>query len=172
LTLGHLIIIPNWPWISLGKVPSTLWEELLNLKDEVSSKLTKYYTKPIFVEHGSSQYMTTGGCVTHAHLHAVPCSLDLLPALAENQLDFKKIKTIHDLSKLGSKDVSYIFFENLSGDMYISETNKKIQRQFIRIEIGKSLGIEDPYWDWGVFVNKVLLKETVRALSQDIWETN
>lgn len=171
LILGHLIIIPKHPWVSLGKIPEHQWDELIRLKIEVNTKLTTLLSKPTFLEHGSCSSMISGGCITHAHLHAVPCRVDLMPSLKSNGLAIKKIEDIKELKKLGGNDKTYIFFEDTNSDMYISEIEKKIRKQYIRIEIANSVGVEDPYWDWGVHINKDLLRETINLFKTETWES-
>jgi len=170
LLKGHLIIVPKWPWVSFGKLPKEDWDEFIELKLQVARVLGDFYSPPMFIEHGSCSSMVSGGCVTHAHLHAVPGPIDILPMFIEDDLEYKRIDDMRYLLELGGRDVPYLFFENTKSEMYVVELGKPIKKQFVRIGIAKSLGIEDPYWDWGVYINKSLLRTTVKALRKVNWQ--
>ena len=169
LLIGHVIIVPKWPWVSFGKLPQENWDEYIELKLKVTKVLEKCYSRPMFIEHGSCSTMVAGGCVTHAHLHAVPSSIDFLPMFSEYDLEYTQIYDMRYLLELGGIDVPYLFFENSDNKMYVVQLRKPIRKQFVRIGIANSLGIEDPYWDWGVCVNKAVLRKTVKELKKVDW---
>lgn len=171
LLVGHLIIVPKWPWVSFGKLPKENWDEYAELKLKAKRVLDKCYSRTMFIEHGSCSTMVSGGCITHAHLHAVPGSIDFLPMFSEYGLEYIKIHDMRYLLELGNQDVPYLFFENTDSEMYVVQLRKPIKKQFVRIGIAKSLGIEDPYWDWGVYVNKAALRKTIKEMKQIDWQT-
>lgn len=166
---GHLLIIPNNPWVSFGKLSQEYWSEFTALKNRVFNVLSSIYSTPVFLEHGSCLSMTGGGCITHAHMQVIPFPLDLLQDFMDEGLQVTALNSQDQVVFWGSKDHPYLYFENIDHQIFVAEIPQGIKRQYIRIKIAKYLNIQDPYWDWGVHIEKELLRKTVATLSQVDW---
>jgi diadenosine tetraphosphate (Ap4A) HIT family hydrolase len=64
---GHILIIPKSHYTCYGDVPGELDAELFSLKGEVREFFTRFYSPPVFWEHGVFRQT-----VFHAHLHCFP----------------------------------------------------------------------------------------------------
>lgn len=165
LVAGHLLIIPKQPLLSLSAIPEDQWDEFIDIKSRVRAMLIERYTAPIFCEHGSASSLVGGGCVSHAHLQVVPCTMNLLEDFSREGFTIHKIGHERELRRWATKDIPYLYFEDAVGDKFVAEDVDKIPRKYLRVLIAKQLGIGDPYWDWEIVIRKELLRETVRTLA-------
>lgn len=67
LVEGHILIIPKSHYTCYGDVPAELDAGLFTLKSVVKEFFTRFYSPPVFWEHGIFRQT-----VFHAHLHCFP----------------------------------------------------------------------------------------------------
>jgi len=166
LAPGHVLIIPKAHLINFGSVNKAEFGELDALIHRVKEVISRCYTTPIIMEHGSNTCADGGGCIAHAHLQVFPACIDMLPAISRFRVE--QINDWIDLAKWSERDEPYLLFQTFEGKMFVADRLNGIEKQFIRIEIAKRIGLEGNNWDWRrqIFSQNVL--ETVNTLS-DAW---
>ncbi len=163
---GYLLILPKKHVLNMGLLNSSETNEFFSLKKEISDLLrTAYGKRPIFFEHGPTIEGTNGAnCIDHAHLHAIPVSLNTSPdlngdAAIRSITGFEKVR---ELSRLKST-TSYFYFECSDGSMYLSKS-PDLPCQYGRRIIATHLGLKDE-WNWSEFPYFDRLEKTVRRIS-------
>ena len=111
LAEGHVLLIPKHHYGCYAYIPTDLSEEILGIKEEVSSFLSTYYTAPIFFEHG-----VAGQTVPHAHLHMMPTPKrrieeDIVTSLLNNMGQMVEVSSIVDLLDSYEKIGPYLYWE-------------------------------------------------------------
>lgn len=144
---GYCLIIFRACVPSLACVTPAQAEELSQLKRRLRDLLRPAYGDIVFFEHGSvDESRTAGGCITHAHLHAVPLSADLslLPSLAADL----RIRPLNDeLALLAfARRTGYVFYETQRGDMHFAEA-PVLPSQYLRRVLSAVTGTRVP-WSW------------------------
>src|SRR3989344_6771630 len=77
---GYSLIASKLHYTGMGHIPLELHAELESVKNKVRKVLTDNYRNPLFFEHGPASRAKKGGCcIEHAHFHAVPVNLDIVP---------------------------------------------------------------------------------------------
>jgi len=163
---GYLLIITKEHYCSFASIPHeelhSEWKEIYNL---VKSALGRIYRQPVILfEHGSifgGGY--AGNTIEHAHLHIIPCVIDLAKALAD---DGRKIKGISSLESLRSINKPYLFVS--SGNFnYVAEVEHEMQGQYLRkLLYDKLISKNDDGWNWRVHVHEDILESTLAEVSK------
>lgn len=147
LTKDHY---PSYAYLCLNDL-----RELDLFKQSIKSNLESIYRKPIIAfEHGyvDSQNRASScanSCIDHAHLHLLPCDVDLQNLLIQ-KFDYETISETTELSKYKTSKLSYIYYESISGEKFVFTTHEQFPSQFLRRLLCENLGIPD-MWDWTVF---------------------
>jgi diadenosine tetraphosphate (Ap4A) HIT family hydrolase len=166
LSPGHLLIIPRAHLLSFGAVPEKNREELSALVAKVRNILSKCYSPPVIMEHGSSASSDGGACISHAHLQVFPGAIDMRKPLSCFRV--ARIVSFWELAAWSQRGEPYVFFQNQRDEMFVADHIEDIQKQFIRIEIAKRIGVPDSQWDWRKNIFYENLYETVPTL-QKAW---
>lgn len=161
---GYLLILSKSHFYSIGGIPNSLAGELIAIKNEVANLLKTHYCSPIFFEHGaSSSGFKAGCCIDHAHIHAIPAKLDLLPYLLSNY-NLEKMNNFNKMFDFGQKDIPYLFYENSKDEQFICsiDINNELPTQYLRKIVAKELNIAK-YHDWRSYsflenIEKTILK--------------
>jgi len=162
LAEGYLMIVTRQHIRSMAELSTEQFSILAGLKRHVRAVIEKYYGSPIIFEHGPALKSGSGGsCIDHAHFHILPLEIDLVSIL-KNEHSLRSINEIKSLAEYPAKKVSYLFFENQKGDMYICEA-ANLPSQYLRRIIAEELGISDR-WDYAVFPNYELISATIEKL--------
>jgi diadenosine tetraphosphate (Ap4A) HIT family hydrolase len=123
---GYLLIASKKHYVSIGQIPEELYQELEFVCNKVKEILSENYTVPILFEHGAlSEYKKGGGCITHAHIHAVPIRINILFDLTK-YFKFKKIKDFEDIKEQFNKNIPYLFYESNFAERYLFEVAETI----------------------------------------------
>jgi ubiquinone/menaquinone biosynthesis C-methylase UbiE/diadenosine tetraphosphate (Ap4A) HIT family hydrolase len=116
LVEGHLLLISTNHYPSIGAIPSTLIDPLQRQKTAVRQLLQIAYGKPtMFLEHGSVRCGEAGSCISHAHLHCLPCELPIREVI-EKMLGEGKHASIAELRGLFDEGQSYLYIEETTGN--------------------------------------------------------
>ena len=101
---GYLLICTKLHRSCCGDIPIEQIPEFIKLKDITKKVFQKVYNKKsIFYEHGQ-----TGVCMRHiidnmqnhcyhAHLHALPCEVDIFDLIVERAPRYSKISDFQEL---------------------------------------------------------------------------
>ncbi|MCE5197371.1 MAG: methyltransferase domain-containing protein [Armatimonadota bacterium] len=145
LVEGHLLLTSINHHVCFGDMPVGSVPAINNAKNYVRSLFNKAYNATtIFMEHGPAQCGMAGACVDHAHLHCLPCDLQIRKTL-EKHLGSGKCCSIGDLAAIHDAGQSYVYIEESDGKEWVYPTDV-IPSQFLRQVIAKIL--DKPTWRW------------------------
>ena len=167
LAPGHVMIVPKSHITAFGSLDEQLMNEALSLSHIVKRTLKRYYGPSVVLEHGTNSSNVGGGCVSHAHLHFFPRAIDLASSLRPYRA--RQISDFRELSRWALEDKAYVYFESHVGEKYVADNLAGIPRQFIRIEIARSIGLRDPLWNWREHILLENLEATFHLLSTADW---
>ena len=155
---GYLLICTKSHRSCCGDISIEQIPEFTKLKSMVKEIFKKAYKKkPIFYEHGQ-----TGVCMRHlidnmqnhcyhAHLHVLPCEIDILDLVKEKVPHYIKVSNFQKLIEIRNKKLNggaYLFYENNDEKKFIFPAeNINLPRQFLRRCVATKIG--RPYlFDW------------------------
>jgi len=160
---GYLLIASKKHYIGMGQVPQELYTELHSVCARVRQVLSDSYGTPLFFEHGSTSERKKGGCcITHAHIHAVPVQIDILPELSQH-FNYRKIAAFDSLKEQFDTGVPYFFYESNAGERYLFEVPEIVPSQYIRQVIAVKIGKPDR-WDWRTYLGNDEINRTIKKL--------
>ena len=146
---GYLMILPKKHVMSCAELSYEVRLEMTKVLQDIKLILRSIYQKDILIwENGSGTggYGKPKNFIVHAHIHACPCSLDILQTTKMTGINLKEIEV--DSLPDYSKD-SYLFVINYDNKWYIcSDTNLYIPRQYVRQLIALEQNINNDLWDW------------------------
>lgn len=159
---GYLLIISKNHFNSVADFSPSMHKKFESLKNKTYEILSQNYSKPTFFEHGSSSLLELGGgCINHAHLHAVPIDLSL-NYTGLTDLNPISINGISDLWNI-KKENPYIYFETIGGKSYLIDIVSKLPCQYLRRVIAMKIG--KPFiWNWKEYLGTNELKNTFLKL--------
>lgn len=159
LTAGHLLVLPEKHYYSVGETPEAILHEIALQKSQITSIIRRAFGSVICYEHGAISDTRRGGaCIDHAHLHIIPGCQGFKELVS---MDFTEtpVASLDDLKALANEGVPYLFVEDLDQQAYIYRVPDRIPSQYLRQIWARALGKPDE-WDWGAFPNYSLMKET------------
>lgn len=121
---GHLLIIPKQHYPCYGAVPASLDAELLVLKQEVQTFLTRYYAPATLWEHGIFRQT-----VFHAHLHCFPVGGTYYDAA--QGLHECVVRSQQDIRNWYHEHGHYFFLQD-SAQCYLFAPQMEIYRQIMQ----------------------------------------
>jgi diadenosine tetraphosphate (Ap4A) HIT family hydrolase len=170
---GYLLILPINHMISLRTMDNCNIVNLEIIKDKIKQiNYTLYNKGTIFFEHGMVNEQCGGCGIYHAHLHAVPLITDIdITNYIENiipEINFHCVKNFNDIDEIVPKNMSYLYYENLNSEKYLTSC-KTIPSQIFRKIIANHLNIET--WKWQDFKYELKLIDTYNKF-QEIFNLN
>lgn len=160
---GYLIIATKEHFRGIGEVSEELHSELEKVMATVRTALAQHYWSPLFFEHGPAGPSKRGGCcIEHAHIHAMPVEIDILPELTR---EFRAIRMerFSELKDFVRRGKPYLFLETNTGERYRFEVPDAIPSQYIRRVIAEKIG-KSERWDWGAYRGLKEMQSTVLRL--------
>jgi len=159
---GYLLILPKKHANSMAALDKHLLAELEIVHSEVRQMLARFYSTPIFYEHGvGTTKFGNGCCVDHAHIHAVPVSLQLSFLLCK-QFKWAKFSRLEELTQLAAKN-DYLFVEDCTGERFLFQASQ-VPSQFLRYRIAEMIGTPEK-GDWALYPGVEELVSTVHRLT-------
>lgn len=155
---GYVLIVSQEHYIGSGDMPPELHEELDDLMGRTRGILRATYgQEPIFFEHGPRVGRCGwGGCIDHAHIHAVPCpdiselfAVDLMDNLTEPGLLYRVDRTEgfkRAVEIAQGRHSSYVMLEDPTRRRLFSEVTFPGQSQWMRRLMARR--IHTPHWNW------------------------
>lgn len=136
---GHYLIVTREHINSYGNADEKTYVSLEKAKKFLISNL--YHTNNVlFWEHGAVIKHSAGGCIDHAHMHAIPMPLELNIDNYLDSLDFikcsRQILDYTSLRKVALSGQPYISYEYGNGKKYFRCVNW-IPSQFFRLMISR-----------------------------------
>lgn len=162
---GHFLIVSKEHINSFGNGSKDVFLSLQKAEEILAEKV--YCQKQVlFFEHGAVISHTAGGCIDHAHLHAIPLEIDIdVDAYIDRYklLDTPKMKmsyeTVHKFAEEGKPYIAYGYSKN---DIWIRNADW-LPTQFFRLLISSYYPGE---YNWKIICNteysKQLFRETMR----------
>lgn len=167
LVPGHLLAVPRTNLPSFAVLPEDAWQDWRTLRERLSGALAARWSKPAILEHGSTYAMGGGACITHAHLHLLPLAIDFLAETRRDGMDMIEVADQRDILATGESERPYLYYESAADGAWFSWADEPvIPRQYIRRVVARVLGMPEQAWDWGVAVNRSLLRQTVAELRE------
>jgi diadenosine tetraphosphate (Ap4A) HIT family hydrolase len=165
LTEGHVLVIPRQHYLSFRSLPGHLHDDAVDVLNVVGTVVESCYGPFVCFEHGSvgDSVISSGASTVHAHLHIVPCVVDLMDIITK-KFRHQRLKGLRDLFSIRS-DKPYLYFASASGGAVYAEVDHQLPNQYLRREICKLLGKPDK-WDWRVYMDIESLKRTKDRLME------
>ncbi len=172
---GYVLIVSREHFIGTGDMPPELHRELDELMQQTRGVLRNRYGRDtFFFEHGPRVGRCGwGGCIDHAHVHAVPgvditelFALDLLRNLDETDLfyrvdrldGFQRAVDIYD-----KRETSYVMVQRPQGERLFSEVNFPGESQWLRKLIAMQL--HSSQWNWRAHPYRERAMQTAEELA-------
>lgn len=136
---GHYLIVTHEHINSYGNADERIYASLEEAKKFLICNL--YHTDNVlFWEHGAVISHSVGGCIDHAHMHAIPMPLDLKIDNYLDSLDFmnspRQVLDYASLRKVALSGQPYISYECGNGEKYFRCVNW-MPSQFFRLMISR-----------------------------------
>ena len=159
---GYLMIMPKRHYRSFALLNDDLFAEAESLYSETESTLRKAYKSPIFYEHGMGYAASGNGCcVDHAHIHAIPISINLSGRL-EKEFKWRNIDQLQDPARI-VRGSHYLFVQDSSQQKRLYYASN-VRAQYIRHIVAEQLGTPDK-GDWMLYPGITELLATLKKLS-------
>lgn len=155
---GYVLLVSQDHLVGTGDMTRDLHLELDDLMDQTRGVLRRVYGRdPLFFEHGPRVGSCGwGGCIDHAHIHAVPCSdiadrfaVDLMHQLTQVD-EFYRVdrKDSFDLAAelYRARQRSYVMLQRPQGDRLFAQIGFPGQSQWMRQLIAQQ--IQTDHWNW------------------------
>lgn len=141
---GHMLLITPEHATSFSQLGRDGLDATKETLDICLTQLAKSFNSPYFaLEHGSDN-IGSGGCVEHAHIHAIP-DKDNLADHIQNQIDWQQLDSYADLANYTG--TPYVYFGRL--DKHFVAPNPNLPSQWVRRQIAVTQGKPDD-WDWAL----------------------
>lgn len=186
---GYLLIFHKDHYHSMAEIPPKDLKSLRELITIIKREISKRYGPSIVFEHGST--CDNISClVDHAHVHIspVPNGFDIKKEIEQDfelfpmkqfsdlrywrhgglgRLQYQINKGIIDETTARKKNFSfagYLFYENISGEMFIHELHdlRAFQPQYLRMRLLNKLGKEE--WEWNKNIDQECQRKTIEKL--------
>lgn len=144
---GYVLIISKSHYFSIAQMPSLCHKELQLLLGSVQKKIRDTYDRnSVCFEHGeSSCSRTAGGCISHAHIHVIPCDKPMIAEINYLGLNYREITSVVELARL-CRNCAYLFFQDTSNKKYVF-SGQIYPSQLFRQLLSSYYGLGDK-WDW------------------------
>lgn len=158
---GYVLVLPkrahHSPLSLLGRNDLA---DVESLSQEFAAKIRSVFnTEVVMFEHGTLQDgVSSGMCISHAHLHLWPTDRVELPDLDLEYCSLQGLQGLRDIVR------SYVYVkDNFSARAYFPASDQP--SQFMR-RVMASLDGHPDRWDWALYPNIELLIETVNLLHE------
>ncbi|MEV4119568.1 HIT domain-containing protein [Micromonospora sp. NPDC049645] len=160
---GYLLLIPRSHVKRFGDLSRAVARRAEAWRLSCLRNLRGRFGEVVMFEHGGTRTDAAGGCIDHAHLHLVPCRVDLMSEL-DRRMPFT---SAGDLSELPAtvRDRPYLLVQQ-GADMRAYFPQERLPSQYMRRLIMQLEGTPDN-WDWAVFAGKENVMATVRIPLSD-----
>ena len=155
LAEGHILIHTKEHIGCLAEVSEELFEELLEIKQELSKTIKNIYGYVSAYEHGRAGHcsiIVDDKICHHFHLHLLPLKADLQKVMGE-RFRMHQMGSFNDISRLYEEFGTYLFFENADGEMYYFPAKDDLEPHYLRTIISNALGTPERA-DYKIYTNR------------------
>jgi diadenosine tetraphosphate (Ap4A) HIT family hydrolase len=161
---GYLLIIPRAHVTATCNISDDAKSAFVSFVHSVMSRLRSLYGSPVTMfEHAACSINKSprSACVSHAHLHLVPGSYDLIAETPD--VDIRKYDSYREFIQRQQQE-PYLMFQDPDGPLI--SFDDRPSAQFFRKVIARRLDITD-CWDYAAFPFYDNIKETYRDFGID-----
>lgn len=164
LNESHVLILPKTHVRSFAELSDQRLFEVAGLLEKIKQygKLTNG-KEFIFFEHGTgSQSDTAGGCIEHAHLHAI-WNAPKISEEFQKKLGLTKVPSSIPINQIGDNANGYAYFQDCDGTVFL-KNNPKIPSQYFRQLYAKTLDSQT-VWNWRNHMNAKGIQKVIEYYS-------
>ena len=160
---GYVLIVAKHHYPSVSQMPISSIKELRALMNQVKREIRVVYgIGSVCFEHGESLCSRrAGGCISHTHVHVVPCDVPLIERIQQLNLNAIEIPSILALSEY-YKQVPYLYFQDITNKKYVF-SGQVYPSQLFRQILASYYNLGDK-WDWRQFQFEENIKKTIERL--------
>lgn len=164
---GYLLICCREHINNMTLLNPAQWDELKMLKERIRRLVFNTYKhQAVMFEHGDASNTIKGGsCITHAHIHVVPVSINSHPEFL-NQFELEFFSEYDDFKNAYRGKAPYFYLE-LSNRQIIAFQEYGLPCQFGRQLIHKESGLKE-HWDWRINPTKEKMLLTIAKYNEVI----
>jgi diadenosine tetraphosphate (Ap4A) HIT family hydrolase len=165
LVPGHVLLCPKYHYRSFSGLPNEFEHQLNGLKRRLTQLLLDLYKLPVhYFEHGMARDGDHVLCtVEHAHLHAVPASVEVWDRLQSQGIWEVIGLSLNDLKRAVGND-EYLYYESPNGAAHVMRVEAgKFESQYLRRVFADALQCSDK-WNWREFPSALTTHETFELL--------
>ena len=130
-----------------------------------STALAAHWTNPVSLEHGLTESMQGGACISHAHLHLSPAEIDVVSEIPADGIELSEINDQRDIPARPGEERPNLYAGAADGSAGFAWVDQiQIPRQYVRKLAARARGLGDPDWDSEAAVDRALLRSTVTQL--------
>jgi diadenosine tetraphosphate (Ap4A) HIT family hydrolase len=176
LVPGYLLVVSKEHYWSFSHLPKDIYYEVEIIQELLNELFERYFTKPLYFEHGAMSDIKKGGCCSvHAHLHCVGVEIDVYKYIAKKNMLYNELYEFTELSQMSDKNIPYIYYQNQNGNKFVFKA-ENIESQYVRKLIGKKLGYydrlewsENIQYDWILYLIKEFTPLFNKLKGKSIW---
>lgn len=159
---GHMMLLTPEHTTSFSQLGRDGLEQTKETLDICLTQLAKSFNGPYFaLEHGSDN-IGSGGCVEHAHIHAIP-DKDNLAEHIQSLIEWEQLDSYADLANYTGTPYVYLG----RSDKHFIAPNPKLPSQWVRRQIAQVQGEPDD-WDWALVNGSDNLCDTLLAVKNTL----
>lgn len=160
---GYVLIVAKHHYPSVSQMPISKIKELRALMNRVKREIRSVYgTRSVCFEHGESLCSRkAGGCISHTHVHVVPCDATMIEKIQQLNLDAVEIPSILSLSAQYSQ-LPYLYFQDVTNKQYVF-SGQVYPSQLFRQILASYYNLGEK-WDWRRFQFEENIKKTIERL--------
>lgn len=161
LKIGHALLVTKSHHLSFG-FAAGVDPGMARVVERVLAEYRRAFGEVAAIEHGSSSETSSSACVSHAHIHLLPMSIEpLLQVMEKHELSFYEERLWEIPKSFSSEDKSYYLVADQSRSFTASAHQSKLPRHFARIAIAAALRMDLSLADWAVPRTSEKLQATI-----------
>jgi ATP adenylyltransferase len=161
LVEGHVLVLPKAHVRSFAQL-GTSAGETESFLERARLAVESAYSPPQIFEHGTGARSPQPACsVEHAHIHLVPCEVDLFARLAD-RFSWSRVGGEAELAELVG-DGEYLRI-GVEGGWMVARGGEGFPSQLLRRELLGALAGPERDWNWRTSPRPELVASTFRAL--------
>lgn len=164
---GYVLVIPKKHFLSFLGMPDSYLQECQTIIDRLAAHYQLcYQSQFILFEHGTADNSNPGGMsVVHAHIHLLPCNIDIIENCHEFQFSsFSCLVDVIKFYRANGDNRPYLLLRD-SNKVYYLSFSSDIPSQFFRKRVCDVIG-KPRMGDWKMYPFIENLKTTISNAQQ------
>ncbi|MBL1273087.1 MAG: HIT domain-containing protein [Oceanospirillales bacterium] len=163
LNSSHVMVVPKSHFNSFAEIGSEVLDEINKIKEKIREYgrvvLGREY---LFFESGAGRLTNhAGGCIVHAHLHALSLCSDFDARIAKEI----RLSPVGEIDFFSEADIDFgyvLYIDEM--DKWFFCNNPLLPSQFLRYLYAQCNGV-DAYWNWRRHINIEGVKSVISRFS-------